>query len=86
MKCGHTEEQVSAYIAAKEGFDMAAIQNFRTSYDEMFLCPFPYLERVASSFRLPLADIMNILPAGEENTIGAGVSGQNSSNQPSQDS
>ena len=44
VECGHTEEQVNAYIAGREGFDLEAVQNLRTAYDEMFLRPFPYLE------------------------------------------
>ena len=86
VKCGHTEEEVNSYIAAKEGFDLAAVQNFGVAYDQMFFRSFPYIERVASSYRLPLADIMNILLAGEGNTVGAGASGQNASDQaPPQD-
>ncbi|PWA80205.1 transposase (putative), gypsy type [Artemisia annua] len=82
LKLGRSEEEVAAYVAGNENFDMAAVQSFRADYDEMFVRPFPYIESVASSFRLPLADVMNILPAGEENTVGAEASGQNPSNQP----
>ncbi|PWA82844.1 hypothetical protein CTI12_AA174500 [Artemisia annua] len=85
LKLGRSEEEVAAYIAGNENFDMAAVQNFRAAYDEMFLRLFPYIERVASSFRLPLADVMNILPAGEENTVGTGASGQNPTDQTPQD-
>ena len=66
-------------LSVAKGFDLAVVQNFRAAYDEMFLRPFPYLERVASSFRFPLADVMNLLPAGEENTVGASASGHTSS-------
>ncbi|PWA98913.1 transposase (putative), gypsy type [Artemisia annua] len=79
LKLGRSEEEVAAYVAGNANFDMAGVESFRADYDEMFVRPFPYIERVASSFRLPLADIMNILPAGEENTVGAGASSQNPS-------
>ncbi|PWA65490.1 transposase (putative), gypsy type [Artemisia annua] len=79
LKLGRSEEEVAAYVAGNANFDMAGVESFQADYDEMFVRPFPYIERVASSFRLPLADIMNILPAGEENTVGAGASGQNPS-------
>ena len=41
----------------------------------MFLKQFPYVEKVVASYRLPLADIMNIFPAGEVVTPGVESSG-----------
>lgn len=75
VKCGRTDEQVEAIIASSQGFDLQVALNFEASYDEMFTRQFPYVEKVASSYRLPLADIMNIVPASEEITPGAGASG-----------
>ncbi|PWA64707.1 retrotransposon gag domain, Retroviral aspartyl protease [Artemisia annua] len=81
VKCGRKDEEVYVYVASSKGFDLEAARNFRASYDQMFLRQFPYIEKVATSFRLPLADIMNIFPAGEEVTPGAGASGTAPSDQ-----
>lgn len=82
VKTGRTnQDEIDALLASKEDLDMAAVEGFQEAYDQMFVRPFPYLERIASSFRLPLADLMNIQPAGEVPTVGAGASNMASSDQ-----
>jgi myosin heavy subunit len=73
IRYGRNQDEVDAIIAADESFELEPALNFKEIYDGMFDRQFPYVEKVASSFRLPIANLMNILPAGEEITPGAGA-------------
>ena len=79
MKIGRTDDQVDALIASLEGFDLQAELNFKALFDAMFFRSFPYVEKIASSFRPPFADIMNTFPDGESDTPGVGASGASQS-------
>ena len=81
VKIGRTDDQVDALIASSKGFDLQGALNFRASFDAMFSRQFPYVEKITSSFCLPLADVMNIFPDGESETHDAGASGASQSDQ-----
>ena len=81
VKVGRRPEQIEEIVNSASGFDMPAALNFRASYDAMFVRQFPFVEKIVASYRLPLADIMNVFPAGEGVTPGVGSSGMASQEQ-----
>lgn len=72
---GRTEQQVNEILASHGDFDMEAVEGFTAAYDAMFVRSYSYVEKIKSSYYLPLADLMNILSHGIGATPGAESSG-----------
>ena len=75
VKVGRKADQIEAIVNSATGLYMPAALNFRVAYYAMFLHQLPFIEKIVSSYRLPLGDIMNIFPAGEGVTLGVRTSG-----------
>ncbi|GKB37755.1 hypothetical protein Tco_0882697 [Tanacetum coccineum] len=46
---------------------------FMSAFDGIFVKSYPYVVKIAESFRLPLGDLQNMWPEGEGPTIGGGA-------------
>ncbi|GJW18996.1 hypothetical protein Tco_0026432 [Tanacetum coccineum] len=64
VKAACSEEEAEAFLATTVGYDPACKTTFMSEFDSLFNKSYPYVEKLAESFRLPLGDLQNMWPEG----------------------
>ncbi|GKE69968.1 hypothetical protein Tco_1528040, partial [Tanacetum coccineum] len=69
VKAECSAEDAEAILAAATDYDLECRSTFMLVFDALFTKRYPYVEKIAESFRLPLGDLQNMWPEGEGPTI-----------------
>ncbi|GJT63340.1 hypothetical protein Tco_1006873 [Tanacetum coccineum] len=69
MKAAKSEEEALAFLASAADYDPACKETFMSEFDSLFDKSYPYVEKLAESFRLPLGDPQNMWPEGTRPTL-----------------
>ncbi|GKA87438.1 hypothetical protein Tco_0809202 [Tanacetum coccineum] len=69
VKVECSAEDAEAILAAATDYDPECRSTFMLVFDALFTKRYPYVEKIAESFRLPLGDLQNMWPEGEGPTI-----------------
>ncbi|GJU88906.1 hypothetical protein Tco_1301329 [Tanacetum coccineum] len=64
VKAACSEEEAEAFLATAADYDPACKTTFMSVFDSLFNKSYPYVEKLAESFRLPLGDLQNMWPEG----------------------
>ncbi|GKE94424.1 hypothetical protein Tco_1579279, partial [Tanacetum coccineum] len=70
---GRTDEEIQAILATTQDYDPKCKSTFMSAFDGIFVKSYPYVVKLAESFRLPLGDLQNMWPEGEGPTVGGGA-------------
>nr|GEX16266.1 hypothetical protein [Tanacetum cinerariifolium] len=62
IKAACSEEEAQAFLATVDGYDPTCKETFMSEFDSLFDKSYPYVEKLAESFRLPLGDLQNMWP------------------------
>ncbi|GJY77307.1 hypothetical protein Tco_0482423 [Tanacetum coccineum] len=71
VKVGHSKEDAKAILADATDYYPEGKTTFMSAFDSLFTRSYPYVEKLAGSFRLPLGDLQNMWPEGEGPTVGS---------------
>ncbi|GKB17368.1 hypothetical protein Tco_0851291 [Tanacetum coccineum] len=69
------EEEAQAFLATAVDYDPACKETFMSEFDSLFDKSYPYVEKFAESFRLPLEDLQNMWPEGTGPTLSGNAAG-----------
>ncbi|GJZ85689.1 hypothetical protein Tco_0651028 [Tanacetum coccineum] len=69
VKAACSEEESEAFLATVADYDPACKTTFMSEFDSLFSKSYPYMEKLAESFRLPLGDLQNMWPEGTGPTL-----------------
>ncbi|GJV03154.1 gypsy type transposase [Tanacetum coccineum] len=75
VKAACSEEEAQAFLATAVDYDPACKETFMTEFDSLFDKIYPYVEKLAESFRLPLGDLQNMWPEGTGPTLSDNAAG-----------
>ncbi|GJS87463.1 hypothetical protein Tco_0770099 [Tanacetum coccineum] len=75
VKAACSEEEAQAFLATAVDYDPACKETFMTEFDSLFDKSYPYVEKLAESFRLPLGDLQNMWPEGTSPTLSGNAVG-----------
>ncbi|GJS91339.1 hypothetical protein Tco_0773975 [Tanacetum coccineum] len=75
VKAACSEEEAQAFLATAVDYDPACKETFMTEFDSLFDKSYPYVEKLAESFRLPLEDLQNMWPEGTRPTLSGNAAG-----------
>ncbi|GJU47559.1 hypothetical protein Tco_1204825 [Tanacetum coccineum] len=75
VKATCSEEEAQAFLATAVDYDPACKETFMTEFDSLFDKSYPYVEKLAESFRLPLGDLQNMWPEGTGPTLSGNAVG-----------
>ncbi|GKA35483.1 hypothetical protein Tco_0721974 [Tanacetum coccineum] len=75
VKAACSEEEAQAFLATAVDYDPVCKETFMTEFDSLFDKSYPYVEKLAESFRLPLGDLQNIWPEGTGPTMSGNAAG-----------
>ncbi|GKC76603.1 hypothetical protein Tco_1127377 [Tanacetum coccineum] len=59
---GHKEEEIAAMLANTSDLDIKGSKVWKDKQRELFMKQYPYVQKVADSYHLPLDDLTNISP------------------------
>ncbi|GJW79433.1 hypothetical protein Tco_0143408 [Tanacetum coccineum] len=62
VKAACSKEEAEAFLATSADYDPACKTTFMSEFDSLFNKSYPYVEKLAESFRLPLGDLQNMCP------------------------
>ncbi|GJT53184.1 hypothetical protein Tco_0988238 [Tanacetum coccineum] len=69
VKAACSEEEAEAFLATAADYDPACKTTFMFEFDSLFSKSYPYVEKLAESFWLPLGDLQNMWPEGTGPTL-----------------
>ncbi|GJW71218.1 hypothetical protein Tco_0128135 [Tanacetum coccineum] len=69
VKAACSKEEAEAFLATSADYDPACKTTFMSEFDSLFNKSYPYVEKLAESFRLPLGDLQNMCPKGTGPTL-----------------
>nr|GFD19644.1 hypothetical protein [Tanacetum cinerariifolium] len=69
VKEAFSEEEAEAFLASVADYDPACKTTFMSEFDSLFNKSYPYVEKLAESFRIPLGDLQNMWPEGTGPTL-----------------
>ncbi|GJV75192.1 hypothetical protein Tco_1506776 [Tanacetum coccineum] len=75
VKAACSKEEAQAFLATAVDYDPACKETFMTEFDSLFDKSYPYVEKLAESFRLPLGDLQNMWPEGTRPTLSGNAAG-----------
>ncbi|GKA95097.1 hypothetical protein Tco_0817135 [Tanacetum coccineum] len=75
VKAACSEEEAQDFLATAIDYDPACKETFMTEFDSLFDKSYPYVEKLAESFRLPLGDLQNMWPEGIGPTLSGNAAG-----------
>ncbi|GKB61963.1 hypothetical protein Tco_0918149 [Tanacetum coccineum] len=75
VKAACFEEEAQAFLATAVDYDPACKETFMSEFDSLFDKSYPYVEKFAESFRLPLEDLQNMWPEGTGPTLSGNAAG-----------
>ncbi|GKE53353.1 hypothetical protein Tco_1488509, partial [Tanacetum coccineum] len=75
VKAACSEEEAQAFLATAVDYDPACKETFMTEFDSLFDKSYPYVEKLAESFRLPLGDLQNMWPEATGPTLSGNAAG-----------
>ncbi|GJU57329.1 hypothetical protein Tco_1235095 [Tanacetum coccineum] len=75
VKVACSEEEAQAFLATAVDYDQACKETFMTEFDSLYDKSYPYMEKLAESFRLPLGDLQNMWPEGTGPTLSGNAEG-----------
>nr|GEV72908.1 hypothetical protein [Tanacetum cinerariifolium] len=78
VKVERTQEDAVAILAGAADYDPHYKDTFMSAFDSLFTQSYPYGEKIAESFRLPLGDLQNMWPEGIGPTLSANAADANS--------
>nr|GEW98445.1 hypothetical protein [Tanacetum cinerariifolium] len=73
VKVGQSEEDAEAILADATDYDPNCKYAFMSAFESILTKSYPYVEKLARSFRLPLGNLQYIWPKGEGPTICSSV-------------
>ncbi|GJV26973.1 hypothetical protein Tco_1383421 [Tanacetum coccineum] len=71
MKVERSDEDAEAILVTAADYDPECKSTFMSAFDALFVKSYPYVKKLAVSFRLPLGDLQNMWPKGEGPTVGS---------------
>ncbi|GKE46948.1 hypothetical protein Tco_1478206, partial [Tanacetum coccineum] len=71
MNVERSDEDAKAILATAADYDPECKSTFMSAFDALFVKSYPYVKKLAVSFRLPLGDLQNMWPEGEGPTVGS---------------
>ncbi|GKE43234.1 hypothetical protein Tco_1470518, partial [Tanacetum coccineum] len=75
VKAACSKEEAQAFLATAVDYDPACKETFMTEFDSLFDKSYPYVEKLAESFRLPLGDLQNMWSEGTGPTLSGNAAG-----------
>ncbi|GKE10909.1 hypothetical protein Tco_1414460 [Tanacetum coccineum] len=75
VKVACSEEETQAFLATAIDYDPAFKETFMTEFDSLFDKSYPYMEKLAESFRFPLGDLQNMWPECTGPTLSGNAAG-----------
>ncbi|GJV43182.1 hypothetical protein Tco_1427718 [Tanacetum coccineum] len=69
VKAAYSEEEVKAFLATAADYNPACKTTFMSEFDSLFNKSYPYVEKLAESFWLPLGDLQNMWSEGTRPTL-----------------
>ncbi|GKD51906.1 hypothetical protein Tco_1280882 [Tanacetum coccineum] len=75
VKAACSENEAQAFLATAVEYDPACKETFMTEFDSLYDKSYPYMEKLAESFRLPLGDLQNMWPEGTGPTLSGNAEG-----------
>nr|GEZ69581.1 hypothetical protein [Tanacetum cinerariifolium] len=64
-------EDATVILARATDYDSNCKDTFMSAFGSLFTKSYPYIKKLAASFRLPLGDLQNICPEGKGPTVGS---------------
>ncbi|GKC49850.1 hypothetical protein Tco_1072595, partial [Tanacetum coccineum] len=76
VKAERDGQEAEAILATAADYDPDCKDTFMSAFDSLFTKSYPYVEKLADSFRLPLGDLQNMWPEGEGPTVGSNAANE----------
>ncbi|GJV58361.1 hypothetical protein Tco_1459366 [Tanacetum coccineum] len=73
VKVECTQEDIEGILAGAADYDPHYKDTFMSAFDSLFTQSYPYVEKLAESFCLPLGDLQTMWPKGTEPTLSGNV-------------
>ncbi|GJW61193.1 hypothetical protein Tco_0110528 [Tanacetum coccineum] len=75
VKAACSDEEAQTFLATAVDYDPVCKETFMTEFDFLFDKSYPYVKKLAESFRLPLGDLQNMWSEGTRPTLSGNAAG-----------